>query len=225
MKLRICALAAVLAAIACAPASAAPATVSLRVEGSDTTLFEGVVRTDGHAIEQDGSGAHACDGTNGGTNPTPGPTMTSALDDAIAWDGSWSNSLQDFSINRIGPDRNDVSANQFWGYALNWKASELGGCQQQVKSGDEILFAFDFFNATRYLKLTGPRRVEERQRFRVRVTDGATGKGVQGARVAGKRTDRRGFARIRLVGTGVLLLKAEEKSSIRSNALAVRVTD
>jgi hypothetical protein len=224
MKLRVAALVGLLAATACAPASAAPVTVDVRVEGEDETVFEGRVLTDGHSIEQDGSGPHPCDGTNSGVNPTPGPTMTSALDDAVAWDGRWTDSLQDFAINRIGPDRNDAGANQFWGYALNWKASELGGCQQQVKAGDDVLFAYDFFSKKLLLRLSGPRRVEQRERFRVRVIDGSTGDPVRGAFVAGRRTNRRGFARVSLVGTGLIVLKAAHSNGVRSNALPVRVT-
>ena len=147
MELRTLALAATLAALGCSTALAAPATVNLRVEGETRTIFEGRVTTDGHAIKQDGSGPHPCDGTNAGANPAPGPTITSALDDAIAWDGRWSDGLQDFLVSRIGPDANDVMANQFWGHALNYQASQLGGCQQQVRSGDEVLFAYDFFSA------------------------------------------------------------------------------
>ena len=223
MKHRTCALALALAALACAPAAAAPVTVDLRVEGKTDTIFEGRVKTDGHTIEQDRSGPHPCDGTNGGTNPSPGPTLTSALDDAIAWDGSWSDSLSDFSINRIGPDAVNPEANAFWGYALNYRAAEVGGCQQQVKSGDDVLFAYDFFSAQRLLRLSGPRRVRDGQLFRVRVTDGVTGAPVRGATVLRKRTDSRGYVRRRLTGTGRFLAKAEQRGAIRSNALIITV--
>jgi hypothetical protein len=223
MKLRTLALAATLAALGCSTAVAAPATVGLRVEGETTTIFEGTVTTDGHAIEQDATGPHPCDGTNAGTNPAPGPTITSALDDAIAWDGRWSDGLQDFLVNRIGPDRNDTASNQFWGFALNYQASQLGGCQQQVKSGDEVLFAYDFFSAERYLRLSGPRRVRQGERFRVRVIDGQTGNPVEGARVLSKLTNERGYARARLRGRGVLSAKAVQEGAIRSNALRIRV--
>ena len=222
MKLRVAALLGLLAAIACSPASAAPVPVDLRVEGLNETIFEGRVQTDGHSIEQDGSGPHPCDGTNGGVNPTPGPTMTSALDDAVAWDGRWTDSLSDFLINRIGPDRADSS--RFWGYALNWRASELGGCQQQVKTDDDVLFAYDFFSKTLLLRLSGPRRADAGDRVRVRVVDGATGNAVRGATVGGRTTDARGYARVRARRPGVLSLKAEHPQGVRSNELSVRVS-
>ena len=224
MKLRIAALVGLVLATATAQAYAAPVTVGIRIEGEEETIFEGTVRTDGHSIEQDASGPHPCDGTNAGTNPTPGPTLTSALDDTMAWDGRWSEGLQDFTINRIGTDATDLDANQFWGYALNWKSAELGGCQQQVRSGDEILFAYDFFSKTHLLRLTGPRRVTSGEPFSVRVTDGQTGDPVRGAFIFDKRTNKRGRVRVTLVNRGVLLAKAEKPDSVRSNTLPIRVT-
>ena len=60
-----------------APAIAAPTKVSVRIEGKTKTIFEGAVTTDVHEVDAgDGSGAHKCDGTNGGASPTAGPTAT-----------------------------------------------------------------------------------------------------------------------------------------------------
>ena len=50
------ALTAVVLAFGAGSASAAPVVVDLRVEGAEETIFEGTVRTDGHAIEQDRKG-------------------------------------------------------------------------------------------------------------------------------------------------------------------------
>ena len=112
-------------------------------------------RTDGHTIEQDKNGPQPCDGTNGGANPTPGPTVTSALDDAVAWDGTCNPSFSDFLVNRIGSDT--ATDTQFWGTALNGTPTELGGCQVQVKTGDDVLWAYDMFSAKQFLELSGPR--------------------------------------------------------------------
>jgi hypothetical protein len=220
---RSCALAALTLALACAPAPAAPVTVNLRVEGEDETLFEGRVRTDGHMIEQDKAGPQPCDGTNGGANPAPGPTMTSALDDAIAWDGTWTASLSDFLITRIGPDRSNAAANEFWGIALNFRPSDLGGCQQQVRAGDDVLFAYDFFSKEEILRLTGSRSARVGRTIRVKVVDGRNGSPVQGARVGGERTNSSGNASIVARRPGTLELKAERRGAVRSNELAVRV--
>ncbi len=224
MKSRIGALAVLALALACPSALAAPATVNLRVEGADDTLFEGKVRTDGHAIEQDKNGPQPCDGTNGGANPTAGPTVTSALDDAVAWDGTFNTSFSDFLVNRIGPDR--ATDTQFWGTALNGTATELGGCQVQVKTGDEVLWAYDMFSAKQFLALSGPKTAQAE-----RAVQGQ-GHRHQERRQAGQGRRRRAASPRPtprewrpMVGTdkGLLLVKAERKGAIRSNALIVRV--
>ena len=59
-----------------------PTLVNLRVEGPGNTIFEGNILTTGHNVTTALGGNHHCDGTNNGANPLPGPTSTSALDDA-----------------------------------------------------------------------------------------------------------------------------------------------
>ena len=186
MNLRIWACAALVALLACATAQAAPVTVNLRVEGSASTIFEGPVTTDGKQIDK-GDGPHPCDGTNGGANPAPVPTMTAALDDApIAggWGGSWDPGFQDFLVERIGSEAQDPVNFRYWGYALNYQFPSVGGCQQRVITGDELLFTFDSFGKP-LLKLEGPTRVEAGKSAAVTVTDGATGQPLEGATIAG----------------------------------------
>jgi hypothetical protein len=209
-------------------ASAAPTTVQLRVEGSTTTLFEGPVTTDGHVIDK-GTGPHPCDGTNGNANPEPGPTMTSALDDwsrsgGLPWTGIWF-SFGDFSIDSIGPDAAQPPTGPFWGYALNFVPSQVGGCQQQVKAQDEVLFAYDFFSKAHLLRLNAPARAVTGQPVQVTVTDGQSGVPLDGATVTGASgpTDAAGHAIVTL-GAGVGSLKAERSDSIRSNAVTVCVS-
>ena len=222
MKSVIGALTALVLALAVSSANAAPVTVDLRIEGSQSTIFEGTVRTDGHAIEQDRSGPQPCDGTNGGANPTPGPTVTSALDDAVAWDGTWNPGFSDFLVNRIGPDA--ASDTQFWGTAVNFTDLQVGGCQARVRSGDEVLWAYDLFSKKQYLKLTGPRVVRRGNRFRVRVVDAkANDKPVRGAVVRGVRTNAKGLVTFRATKRGQVRLKATRTGALRSNALFLRV--
>ena len=86
-----------------------PVTVNLRVEGSSSTIFEGPVTTDGKQIDK-GDGPHPCDGTNGGANPSPVPTMTAALDDApvpAGWGAHGTRRFQDFLVERIGSEAQD----------------------------------------------------------------------------------------------------------------------
>lgn len=62
--------------------NATEASVHLRIEGSQHTLFEGRVLTHGHVVTTPSGGAHECNGLNNNTNSKPGPTPTTALDDA-----------------------------------------------------------------------------------------------------------------------------------------------
>ena len=59
-----------------------PTLVNLRIEGPFKTIFEGNILTRGHSVTTISGGTHHCDGTNNNANPLPGPTCTSALDDA-----------------------------------------------------------------------------------------------------------------------------------------------
>ena len=118
-------------------------TVTLRVEGKDTTIFEGPVVTGPKTIEEDGS--HACDGTresNGGETDQPRGTATTALDDGarvngFSWDGTFSEfgSFRDYFVTRIGGDTQKTDLNEFWGFARNYELPPVGGCQQQVFDG------------------------------------------------------------------------------------------
>ena len=85
-------LVAVLSLLSSVSALNIPTLVNLRIEGSTTTIFEGPVLTFGHNVTTASGGNHHCDGTNNNQNPAPGPTCTSALDDAsktahFAFDG------------------------------------------------------------------------------------------------------------------------------------------
>jgi hypothetical protein len=227
--------AALLVLLAGGVASAAPVSVNLRVEGATSTIFEGPVTTDGKTIDK-GDGPHPCDGTNGGANPSPGPTMTSALDDAAGsgvfdWSGTWF-SFGDFGIDRIGPDAADPAAGQFgayWGYALNLVPSQVGGCQQRVNRADEVLFGYDFFSKGHLLRLAGPVRAAVGAPVTVVVTDGqsAPEPTVQGAIVSGGGTQATtgpdGRATLAFDTPGVKRLKAERADSLRSAALEVCV--
>jgi hypothetical protein len=230
MYIRSLALATVaVALLAPCVASAAPTTVQLRVEGGAATLFEGPVTTDGHAIDK-GGGPHPCDGTNGGANPAPGPTMTSALDDwsrsgGLPWTGTWFD-FGDFGIDSIGTDAAQPPNGPFWGYALNFVPSQIGGCQQQVQQGDEVLYGYDFFSKAHLLRLDGPPRAVTGQPFQVTVTDGQSGAPLDGAVVAGGSgvTDAAGHTAVAVATSGLAVVKAERSDSLRSNGVKVCVS-
>ena len=62
------------------------ALVHVRIEGSEKTIFEGIVLTRGHNLTATSGESHYCDGTNNKTYPHSVPTFTSALDKAAKID-------------------------------------------------------------------------------------------------------------------------------------------
>ncbi|TDL28705.1 hypothetical protein BD410DRAFT_239413 [Rickenella mellea] len=200
--------------------------VNLRVEGLDKTTFEGPIFTRGHNVTTASGGDHHCDGTNNGENPKPGPTCTSALDDAsrrhgFTFDGTFFAEFDDFFITRIGPDTQ--TSTQFWGILLNFQFTPVGGCQQQVKFEDQVLFAFDAFNKQHFLKLTGPKVAKAGHPVTLTVTDGSTGTAISGATVDGHTSDANGKVTFTIAKPGVHGFKAEKSDSIRSNKVTIIV--
>lgn len=139
---------------------AAPATVNLRVEGASVTLFEGPVATYPHDVKAaNDSTLRECDGLNNGANATAGPTATTALNDGllaagISWEASWVAPFQDYTVTQIGPDAQTPT--EFWGLLVNLQFTPTSGCQSEVKTGDQILWAYNAL--TRWPFSTCPRR-------------------------------------------------------------------
>jgi hypothetical protein len=216
---------AALALLLCGSAPAAPTTVQLRIEGSTRTVFEGPVTTDGKTITKGGN-TIACDGTLNGANADPGPTATSALDDAALgsgfdWDATF---FGDFFIDRIA----DVTSTT-WGYAVNFQPAQVGGCQQRVQADDEVLFASEFFGGPNFaqeplLRLDGPPRAVAGQPFTVKVTDGQTGAPFASAAVGSVQTAADGAAALSVSEPGLVQLKADAQGAIRSNGVNVCVS-
>ncbi|KAG8686638.1 hypothetical protein FRC09_014006 [Ceratobasidium sp. 395] len=189
------------------------------------------------------------DGTNLSANPTPGPTCTSALDDAakltrFTWDGTYSDSFDDYFVTKIGGSVQ--TASQFWGVLLNWQFTPVGGCQQKVTQKDEILWAYDAFNKAHFLKLDGPATAKVNVPFQgkyrppvplSRLTDGSTKAFVPDASIAGLPAsaasahglvvsgpaDASGHVTVTFKEPGVKKIKASKDDSIRSNTLTVVV--
>src|SRR4051794_15285108 len=209
-----------------APALAAPVAVTLRVEGSSATTFEGSVTTDGHDVTTASGGTHHCDGTNGGQAGGTGPVATAALDDAsklgrFSWDGRYFSDFDDFLVDRVAGD--SATATQFWGVFVNGAASQVGGCQQRVKQGDEVVWAFDAFSKAHSLRLTGPGSTTTGRQTVVNVRDAATGAPIPGASVAGAGTGGGGNAAFTLGNPGGYRLKGGRAGPGRSNALVMCV--
>ncbi len=222
--LAVCALATSLTATG--TALAAPASVDLRIEGRNSTIFEGPVTTDGKTVTPASGGDHQCDGTNGGGNPQAGPTPTTALDDGerignYTWAGTWYAGFGDYTVDRVGPDA--ANSSQFWGQIVNSQFSQVGGCQEIVRTGDEVLWAYDAFSKDSVLRLTSPAAATTGRPFGVRVMNGTNGQAASGATVEGSTTDAEGRATLTYLEAGIYRLKAERANSVRSNGVTVCV--
>jgi hypothetical protein len=106
---------------------------------------------------------------------------------------------------------------------LNYQFTAVGGCQQKVTKGQDVLWAFNAFNAQNFLKLTGPELAFTGYPAVYTVTDGATGLVVEGATVGGGTTNSSGEVALTFNRVGVRDLKAEKANAIRSNAVVTVV--
>ncbi|THH26516.1 hypothetical protein EUX98_g7672 [Antrodiella citrinella] len=206
--------------------------VNLRVEGATDTIFEGLIFTRGHNVTTVSGGNHHCDGTNNDENPRPGPTCTSALDSAsylakFTFDGTFDPQFDDFFITSIGDSTQNVT--QFWGILLNFQFTPVGGCQQEVQLGDQVLWAFDAFSKAHVLKLAGLATALVGHAAQFSVTDGSTEETIEGASVvasggAGTQiSDTDGVVSFTFSTAGIHDLKASRDDSIRSNIVSILV--
>jgi len=100
----------------------------------------------------------------------------------------------------------------------------VGGCQQETKKGDQVLWAFDAFSKNYFLKVSPAELVVKRGDTRsVTVTDGMSGVPIAGAVIDGATTDANGVATLTFPTKGGYSYKATRDDSIRSNALYVVV--
>lgn len=153
------AVATLIATFAGSVAWAAPTQVNVRIEGRGETLFEGPIWTEGHDIEASSdTQERSCDGIdpNDPENVTPGPTPTAAAVDAMSligetFDGRWYGGYGDYFITRWGPDRE--AEGMSWGILVNNVFTDVGGCQYELHTGDEALWAYDAFQHKPFLAL------------------------------------------------------------------------
>jgi hypothetical protein len=240
-----------------AAAEATPITVNLRVEGSSKTLYEGPVTAEGETFttpagEALHEGPHPCDYaenghsenekhevfTDGGT-PTATPTSTlhhTALSSNLEFNAEWSTAYGDFLVTQVGPDVNeDKEPYASWGYAVNDTTAPVGGCQIALAPGNEVLWAYNYFNFKHLLSLSGPADASEGSPITVHVVDGQTGAPIAGATIGedlagvtmslpgAPTTNASGDATVVLAHAGSVSLKATQPESVRSNAISVCV--
>jgi hypothetical protein len=243
-SLALCA-ASLVVLLASTGAQAAPITVNLRVEGSTATLYEGPITTEAESISTPSSGgSHPCDvkdnGSNGGFGVSSGTPTTALHAAAVAqglnFDATWSSEYNDFLVTEVGPDANGGAPEYpSWGYAVNYTTAGVGGCQFQLAPGSEVLWAYNYFNLSHLLSLTGPTSANLGSPITVHVVDGQTGAPIGGAAIGedvagvtttipgGSLTNAEGNATVTLAHEGTVKLKATQSESVRSNAISVCV--
>jgi hypothetical protein len=248
-------LASLLALLFATAALAVPVTVNVRVEGSSATLYEGPVTTSPETFETTSSGGpHPCNySSNGSSESTfanggsPSGTPTTALHDAtlaagLSFDAEWFGNEAhggepgDFFVSKVGPDANGGPPTfPSWGYAVNFTTANVGGCQIALAPGSEVLWAYNYFNLSHLLALSGPPSANAGSAFTVHVADGRNGEAVAGATIgtlasgittpipSASTTDTSGNATVVLASAGTVTLKATQPESVRSNGLSVCV--
>ncbi|CAF1173382.1 unnamed protein product [Adineta ricciae] len=204
------------------------AIVNVRIEGDENTIFEAFILSTVKTITTSSGGTHRCDGTNNNASAIPVPTMTSSLDiagsqEGFTWDGTYSTLYDDYTIVRIG--NTSQTSSKFWSTFVDYEFTQVGGCQQKVKHGQHLLFAFDGYNKAHFLKLeTSNSIIQIGDSLTVLVTDGRTGEPIHSATVGGMLTNATGHAQVTFKNLGAQRLKAERPDSIRSNTLVITVT-
>ncbi len=229
--LRVLALASVFV-IALSASAVAATKVGVRVEGASATLFEGdVAVSPGRLTSNMGEdrSSHLCNVTANGASGAPAATPTralqaaseNALGDRLSPLGlEWYASFSDFLVGSIGGEA--PSGDKYWELSVNWKVAQLGGCGIALKKGDKVLWAVSD-GATPSLRLVAPKTARKGRRFNVRVTNGATGKAVPGARVGGVTTGATGVAGLTLKSGSKRLLRATKVGATRSNSQTVEL--
>jgi hypothetical protein len=222
MKLGLCTgLIAGLIAIAAPPATAAPVTVNLRIEGPSKTLFEGPVTTDARPFHFSGDIDHEC----GEPAVTRGAVVTAASDAApFTTKGTWFDAFGSPSFSEIAGENVDFNGatNRYLVEYLNGTPSQVGSCDETVAPGDSVLYAYGT-GSEPLLALGGPEKVKPGERATLTVTAGRTA--VAGATVDGAQTGADGTVTVGPLTRGDHVYKAIKDGSIRSNAVHVCATD
>jgi hypothetical protein len=205
-----------------AAAVAAPANVTVRVEGATGTLVDSArVLTNPTPVVKDG---HDCSGTSVG----------GALDRATA--GNWEATYGQFGHFITSIMGEMPSGSGYWGLWVNHKFATAGACGLELQEGDQVLFLPDHCDQydpatdsctdqVRPLGLTTPARATTGLATQVSVVQYApagTATPVAGARVSGAGvdavTDAAGNAAIVFSQEGTIRLRAEKAGSARSEA-------
>lgn len=160
-----------------------------------------------------------------------GSSFTFAVPGAELAYRTYDTQFEDFFITAIG--NSTETSTQFWGLLLGYQFTPVGGCQQVVKTGDQVLWAFDAFNKDYLLQLTlvGAPVARVGMTVSFKVVDGSTGMIIPNAIVSAvsggletSTSDSTGLVAIKLLTAGHKTFKAERSDSIRSNGVQIIVS-
>lgn len=131
----------VTAALLAAPALAAPANVTVRVEGQDATVVpRTAVTTTTQPVLSDG------------VNSCPGTTAGGALHTAVAGDlgGTWGGF--GFELKRVKSETQTSAPGadpaRYWSFWVNYEYQNQGFCAAELQAGDDVLVFADCFSMT-----------------------------------------------------------------------------
>jgi hypothetical protein len=218
--------------LCCAQAALAaePATVTVRVEGTNETLLAPtVVTTTGAPVVKDGNSADYCPGTN----------AVGALDIATAgnWSGSWyetpseTSPAGEYAVETILGESHLFTGPTYWEFWIDNTPSNLGVCSKTIHTGATLLFFPGCYGAecpppSNPLGVQAPPAALLGERVSVTVTSYENGTGAPspaaGATVSyeGKtvETDAAGHATIELGALGSHQVTVTKPLSIRTEA-------
>jgi hypothetical protein len=220
------------AVLAAAPAAvAAPANVTIRIEGKPKTIVEEQqLRTTLQPVSKNGN------------PPCTGTSVAGALEQAVAgdWDGDYFSPT--YFVERIRDEAYPFGATpDGWTYWVNNREPAVGMCEFELQEGDQVLFLvarceFDGSGCANPPVLPLELRVPATGRTDASATatvvryakDGSAGP-VEGATIAGDgvsvTTGADGTAQLRYPRAGTVRLKAEKAGFARSAAEVVTVAD
>ena len=89
--------------------------------------------------------------------------------------------------------------------------------------GQKVLWAFNAFDVSAFLDLSGPVVVKKGKEAVFTVIDGQAGVPIEGAEVNGQLTDVNGHVTLTFSHVGKQSFKATKEGTIRSNALSITV--
>jgi hypothetical protein len=204
----------------------ATSTVTVRVEGPNSTLvLPTTVKLRGGKVVKDGNPAHACSGMS----------AAGALQAAThgRWGGTWSSTFAGYFVTTIDGVTFPQSGARFWSFWIDNAVASAGVCGITPKNGDSLLFFPDCFGpgcppvAPVILAIKAPRVVLVGRRFAVRVSAYPDAGGAAKPQAAAKinaggvktTTNAAGRAELSVGRVGRVVVRASAANAIRSEAI------